>query len=190
MNFVCLWSPAWRTAADSSAHSGPERPELVRLAVTLLTSAPRIAIDARGVIWADARGLNARVLACSLLELVRDDGITDACAGVASTPVAAELAAVQGTPGVTVVDAGTDRRYVGVFPIGALHVPDHIRPLLFGIGVKTCAELAALTREAVEVRLGAEAVRLWKLSRADDERCTPRSIGSTTKSPIPRASCS
>jgi nucleotidyltransferase/DNA polymerase involved in DNA repair len=81
---------------------------------------------------------------------------------------------------VTVVDAGTDRSYVGVFPISALHVPDHIKPLLFGIGIKTCAELATLTRESVEVRLGAEAVRLWRLSRADDERCA------TIFAPMPR----
>lgn len=124
------------------------------------------------MIWADARGLNARVLANALLELMRDDGVHEACAGVANTPVAAELAAVQGTPGVTIVDPGTDRQYVGLFPIHALHVPDHLKPLLFGIGVKTCAELATLSRESVEVRLGAEAVALWKLSRADDERYT------------------
>lgn len=87
---------------------------------------------------------------------------------------------MQGVPGITVIDPGTDRSYVGVFPIKALSVPDHLKPLLFGIGVKTCAELATLSREAVEVRLGADAVPLWKLTRADDDR------HSSIFAPIPR----
>jgi hypothetical protein len=42
--------------------------------------------------------------------------------------------------------------------------------LLDGIGVETCGELAALAGESVEVRLGADGVRLWKLARGDDDR--------------------
>jgi hypothetical protein len=42
--------------------------------------------------------------------------------------------------------------------------------LLDGIGVETCGELAALEGESVEVRLGAEGVRLWKLARGEDDR--------------------
>ena len=146
----------------------------------LLTSAPRVAVDARGVIWADARGLNARVLAHALLELLKDDGVCDASAGVASTPVAAELAAVRGQPGVNVVEPGTDCKYVALYPIDALDVPPRIKPLLFGIGIKTCGAFAELTREAVEVRLGAEAVHYWRLARADDDRCN------TLFAPMPR----
>ena len=51
--------------------------------------------------------------------------------------------------------------------------------LLDGIGVETCGELAALEGESVEVRLGAEGVRLWKLARGDDDRLI--------FAPIPRA---
>ncbi|HYV99103.1 MAG TPA: hypothetical protein VE967_16725 [Gemmatimonadaceae bacterium] len=120
------------------------------------------------------------MLATALLDLMRDDGISDACAGVASTPVAAQLAATNGAPGVTVVEPGTDRAYVALFPLTALDVPPRVQPLLFGIGVKTCGELAALTRESVEVRLGADAVPLWKLARADDGRA------STLFAPMPR----
>ena len=127
----------------------------------------------RGLIWADARGLDARVLARELLAMVRDDGVTDACAGVASTPVAAELAAVRGDAhaGVRVVEAGRDREFVSLFPIDALEPPRRVRPLLFGIGVSTCGALGELTRESVEVRLGADAVTLWRRARADDDRC-------------------
>src|SRR4029079_17204693 len=51
--------------------------------------------------------------------------------------------------------------------------------LLDGIGVETCGELAALAGESVEVRLGADGVRLWKIARGDDYRLI--------SSPIPRA---
>jgi hypothetical protein len=179
MTFVCLWSPAWRIAADSSAPAGSHA-DLVRHATTLLTSAPRVAVGERGVIWADARGLSAHPLACALVELLKDDGVSDVCAAIASTPVAAELGAVDGTPGVRVIAAGSDRAFVGLFPVDALPVPKQVQPLLFGIGVKTCDELAALTREAVEVRLGPDAVTLWRLARADDAR------NATIFAPIPR----
>lgn len=140
----------------------------------------------RGLIWADARGLDARLLAHDLLSLVRDDGVNDACAGVASTPVAAELAAVRGdahagvNAGVRVIETGRDRDFVSLFPIDALDPPRRVRPLLFGIGVSTCGALGALTRESVEVRLGADAITLWRRARADDDRCD------TLFAPIPR----
>lgn len=38
------------------------------------------------------------------------------------------------------------------------------------VGIETCDDLARLTREAVEVRFGANAVALWRLARADDTR--------------------
>jgi protein ImuB len=132
------------------------------------------------VIWADARGLPAGTLARDLLALVHDDGVRDVRAGVASTPVAAHLAAVQGKEGVTVVAPGRDRAFVALFPLDALDVPPRVKPLLFGIGVDTCGALAALERESVEVRLGADAVPLWRLARADDDRVH------TIFAPIPR----
>jgi protein ImuB len=166
-------------------------PDLVRLAATLLTHAPRVPVDLRadedggaglGLIWADARGLDARSLAHDLLAMVRDDGVSDACAGVASTPVAAELAAVRGDShaGVRVVDAGRDREFVSLFPVDVLDPPRRVRPLLFGIGVSTCGALAELTRESVEVRLGADAVGVWRRARADDDR------SDTLFAPMPR----
>ena len=166
---------------------------MVPLAATLLARAPRVSVSStreheraregtsgRAVIWADARGFVARDFARDLVELVHDDGVADVCAGVASTPIAAELAAVRGTPGVNVVEPGTDSSYVGLFPVDVLDLPARVGPLLFGIGVKTCAELALLTRESVEVRLGAETVPFWRLARADDTRCD------TLFAPMPR----
>lgn len=219
MSFVCLWSPAWRTAADGPAvpgttpadsipHGGyTARPEI---AATLLARAPRVAIGDRGVIWADAHGFSVHgkaALATELIAMLERRGIAGVRAGVADTPIAAELAAVHGsgnTPearrssaasgtathaaigrdALTIVPPGRDRAYVALFPLSTLDLDPRLRPLLFGIGVATCGELAALDRESIEVRLGASAVPLWKLSRADD----PRLIFSPAPPEAPHAS--
>ena len=186
MTFVCLWSPAWQTGAGFSDRSSSaraesaERPELVALAATLLSCAPRVRVDCtneRAVIWADARGLPARMLAHDLIARLLDDGVEEPRAGVASTPVAAELAAMQSAEAaarrkerVNVVASGRDRESIALFPLTALALPPRLGPLLFGIGVRTCGELAQIERESVEVRLGAEAVPVWRLARADDAR--------------------
>ena len=90
MTFVCLWSPHWATAGAP----------LADLAAALLKEAPRVATDARGVIWADARGLPAPRLAWALLERLRTAGAGadggEVRAGVSAVPVAAEVAARSG----------------------------------------------------------------------------------------------
>ncbi len=144
----------------------------------LLACAPRVAVGERGVLWADAHGFDAdaqAALAARALVLLGNRGLTGARAAVAETPIAAELAARAGhgnTPETraAVVAPGTDRAFVALFPIGALDPSPHLVPLLFSIGVATCGEMAALESEAVEVRLGAEGVALWRLARADDRR--------------------
>lgn len=157
------------------------------IAAFLLARAPRVATGStttRGVIWADAQGFSQQgkaELAAELVAMLVQRGVTDVRAGVADTPVAAELAAALGASrsrratgavdgALTVVPSGTDRAYVGLFPVSALDPDPRLGPLLFGIGVSTCGELAALDRESVEVRLGPAAVPLWKLARADDPR--------------------
>jgi hypothetical protein len=59
--FVCLWSPAWRTVADSLAELSP----------ALLTVAPRVVTEERrgGLVWVDARGLDAECIARSALDV-------------------------------------------------------------------------------------------------------------------------
>src|SRR5688500_18950740 len=84
--FVCLWSPAWRTAADSLADLSP----------ALLTVAPRVVTEERrgGLVWVDARGLDAEHIARSALEVLRGLGLANVHAGVGKTVIVAELAAV------------------------------------------------------------------------------------------------
>ncbi len=144
----------------------------------LLACAPHVAVGERGVLWVDARGFDAPAqiaLAVNALVLLGNRGVTGTRAALAETPIAAELAVRAGHGNkdegpVAIVGPGTDRAFVALFPVDVLDVPPRLVPLLFGIGVATCGELAVLEREAVEVRLGAEGVALWRLARADDRR--------------------
>jgi protein ImuB len=183
MSFVCLWNPGWQTVAEfkNPAAAGELNPRAnVRpeLAAILLACAPHVAVGEHGVIWMDARGFSATEqteLATNALLLLGNRGVTGTHAAIATTPIAAELAACGGRGNkeegpVSIVMPGTDRAFVALFPIDVLDVPPRLVPLLFGIGVTNCGELAVLEREAIEVRLGSEGVALWRLARADDRR--------------------
>ena len=166
MSYVCLWSPSWPTGADFPAD----------LVAGFLAVAPRIAVGERGLVWGDARGLIGSLLADHMLHVASDYGVDDARAGVAATPVAAEVAATQSVLSVAqsnapvVVRPGQDRAFIAPYPL-ADHSPNEpLALLLTGLGIETCGALAALEAESIVVRLGAEGVRLWRRARADDER--------------------
>ncbi|MCC7194687.1 MAG: hypothetical protein IT356_03925 [Gemmatimonadaceae bacterium] len=158
----------------------------------LLARAPRVAADECGLVWADAHGFSGHgeaALAAELVELLGRRGVDGVRAGVAATPVAAQVAAMHGSArdpasALAIVPHGTDRAYVGLFPLSVLDPDPRLRPLLASIGVSTCAEFAALDRESIEVRLGSLAVPLWKFARADD----PRLIFRPTPPEAPSAS--
>lgn len=158
MSFVCLWSPAWATAGES----------LSELAASLLADAPRVAVGA-DVLWADGRGLPASSLAHALVARFRAS-TTAVRAGVASVPVAAEAAARTGAEVVTLVKPGSERALLAPLPLGVLRPERRLARLLRGAGVEHCGALAALPREAVEVRFGPAGAALWRLARADDPR--------------------
>lgn len=162
MTFVCLWNPGWATAGAP----------LAELATALLDEAPRVAVDGRGVIWADGRGLPAPRLAWALLGAVRGGGVggMGTRAGVAAIPVVAELAARSGDSPVTIIEPGYERAFLAPLPITLLEPEPRLRSLLDGVGIRSCGELAMLEREAVEARFGKEGTALWCLARADDSR--------------------
>jgi hypothetical protein len=179
--FVCLWSPVWRTVADSLAELSP----------ALLTVAPRVVTEERrgGLVWVDARGLDAEHIARSALEVLRGLGLSNVRVGIGEVPVVAEVLASgigNRESGIEMPSGRSDSRFpipdsrqsLGSLPISALEPDPALAVLLDGIGVETCGELAALAGESVEVRLGADGVRLWKLARGDDDRLI--------FSPIPR----
>jgi hypothetical protein len=190
--FVCLWSPAWRTVADSLAELSP----------ALLMVAPRVVTEERrgGLVWVDARGLDAEHIARSALEVLRGIGLSNVRAAVGEAPIIAEVLAVTGDgrretgggePSGSSFRAGKHPEAapspvsrlpspasLGTLPVSVLEPDPALATLLDGIGVETCGELAALEGESVEIRLGAQGVRLWKLARGDDDRLI--------FSPIPR----
>jgi len=160
MSYVCLWSPSWPTGAALPAD----------LVTALLEHTPRVSVGAAGRVWADARGLDAGALAVRLVDVAHRYGYSNAHAGTALTAIAAELAATQRRVPFTVVKPGHDREFIAPFPIDVLEPSTLLDNLLDGIGVETVGALAALDAEHIEVRLGAEGMRLWKLARADDPR--------------------
>jgi impB/mucB/samB family protein len=187
--FVCLWSPVWRTVADSLAELSP----------ALLTVAPRVVTEERrgGLVWVDARGLDAEHIAHSALEVLRGIGLSNVRVGIGRVPIVAEIIAwglgtgdwglgrerSVGVEASAAVDASrpslqspspqspvSSPQSLGSLPVSVLEPDPALATLLDGIGVETCGELAALEGESVEVRLGAEGVRLWKLARGEDDR--------------------
>ncbi|HVX41396.1 MAG TPA: hypothetical protein VHB25_17660 [Gemmatimonadaceae bacterium] len=160
MSYVCLWSPSWPTGADFPAD----------LVASLLGVAPRVAVGERALVWGDARGLHGGQLAEAMLRVAGDYGFDDAHAGVAMTPVAAEVAAVYGETPLVIVKPGQDRAFIAPRPLPVLSPSERLAALLHGLGIETCGALGSLDAESIEVRLGAEGVRLWQRARADDER--------------------
>ena len=160
MTFVCLSIPPSPTGGARAAELAPRLLELV----------PRVRVtDPARFVWADARGLPARLTAERVLDAgrVADPG---ARVGVAGTPVAAEVAARHGAASLVEVPAGEDRAFLGPLPLRVLAPPADLRRLMVGAGVERCRDLAGLDAGAVEVRFGAEGIALWRLARADDRR--------------------
>jgi len=105
-----------------------------------------------------------------MLRVASDYGFDDVHAGVALTPVAAEVAATQSTTSLVVVKLGQDASFIAPYPLAVLSPLEPLASLINGLGIETCGAFAALDAEAIEVRLGIDGVRLWRRSRADDER--------------------
>ena len=141
-----------------------------RLLPTLLDAAPRVACGAAGEVWLDARGLDVVQLHARVRRELSAAGAVRVRAGASARPVAARLAAHGAAESLVPVAPGAEAAFVAAQPLALLGVEARLRGLLEGVGIETCGELAALPREAVEVRFGADAVAWWRLARAEDER--------------------
>lgn len=180
MTFVCLSIPSSSTGAAPSAEGADGDPGaerlLAKLAPAALAIAPRIVVEPRGVLWADARGLAAHAIAGALLECARRCGVAAVRAGVAATAVAAEVAATHGAASgqppdaITIVAPGTDRAFLAPHALAVLSPSLRLVPLLRAAGLECCGDLAAIDLADIEVRFGAEGAALWRLARADDPR--------------------
>ena len=153
---IGLWAPGW-SAVDC-----------IGIAERLVASAPRLAVGA-GVIWADAGGLDADLLAVQLQRALGDQ--PQLRIGIARTPIVAEVVARTASEAEPLQRASDDERaFLAPLPLTVLRVPDPLLVLLSGVGIDTCGALASLEREAIEVRFGVDALRFWQQSRAQDER--------------------
>ena len=131
-----------------------------------LSLAPRLAVGT-DLVWVDARGLDAVQLAHRLLAHCP----TRVRAGVARVPSTAQVAARLGHEAQRVVVAeGDERAWLTDRPLSVLPLEEKLLVLLQGVGVETCGALAALEREAVEVRFGPELIEFWQYARAEDRR--------------------
>jgi len=183
MSFICLWSPSCVPTVASKAgvdDISKEDELLQQLVHSLLGVAPRVVIGAKGVVWADARGMSAEPLARDLVAVYHEKGVEKVRAAISIVPISAEVAALHGKGAFINIPPGTERDYLARFPIGVLDPSQFLSSLLDGIGVECCADMARLDLESVEVRFGAEGARLWRLSKADDSRriftTVPRSL--------------
>jgi protein ImuB len=173
MSFLCLHNLAWLASQPATLHA------------PLLTIVPRVMSDG-DLVWADLRGLPVRDTTERVRNAFTAHNAIDSSVkcGVASTAVAAEVAARHSPQSVTYVRDGYDRDFLAHFPISVINADRKLANLLDGTGIELCRDLARLSQEEVEVRLGAEGVRLWRLARADDGR---RIFGSMPRA-LPEAS--
>src|SRR5689334_24911247 len=100
MTFICLTSPNWKSQPFE------------KFAAAALRVVPRIAVDVgKGLLWADGKSLDPRLLCQDLKRELESRGAIDIHAGVASVPVAAETAAraAKEAGAITVVPQGSER---------------------------------------------------------------------------------
>jgi protein ImuB len=146
-----------------------DRPAEAGELAVLLRAAPRVTLEGAGA-WLDVRGLAAgavhEVVARGLEELG-----AEVRSGSGTRPVVAGVAAGLAAAGEVVsVPPGGEAEFLAEVPLADLGVPDPLLGWLADVGVSHCGELAALEREAVEVRFGGSAVEWWRWSRGEDER--------------------
>lgn len=159
MTFICLTSTNWKSQPFE------------KFGAAALRVVPRIAVDVgKGLIWADGKSLDARLLCQDLKHELESSGATGIHAGVASVPVAAEIAARASMEAITIVPQGSEREFIGLNPVDILDPSPPLMNLFDGTGIEHCGDLACLEQESVEVRFGAEGAHLWRLARADDNR--------------------
>lgn len=88
--------------------------------------------------------------------------------GLASGPRLSQVAARSGE-GVTVIAPGDERRFLSGLPLDALEPGEALAARLRAFGVRGVADLAALPRPPLAMRLGAAGVQLHRLACGEDD---------------------
>jgi len=152
-----------------------------RLAGALLAVAPRVTpLSATSEMevplggWADVSGMDLHggdaILAKALLQAARNAGFDRARVGVAGSCVAAALATRVSGTAWRVIPPGGDALFVSRRALKLLPMDDGLRQNLKLLGLRSCGELASIPASEVELRLGVEGIRVWRLARAEDPR--------------------
>ena len=183
-------------AAGAAAAGDDPAARRAALVAALLALSPHVSVESRegldggALLWLDGRGLPGRRVARQALRIAREHGLARARVGLARTAIVAEAAATsssfaRGTApdakpsAVTIVPPDGDAAFLEPLPL-ALVLRDGGTPALAAdladVGLRTCGDLARLTRAAVEIRFGAEGTRLWQLARADATASARRAL--------------
>jgi protein ImuB len=137
------------------------------LVAALLDAAPRVVLEP-GRAWLDVRGLDTAAVHARLLTHPAGAALQS---GAATRPIVALVAARRAAAGgLEQVPAGEERAYLEPVSLAKLGLEDPLLGWLADVGIERCGELAAVAREALEVRFGGEVVRWWQWSGGVDER--------------------
>lgn len=133
---------------------------------------PRIEEGGAGTVFLDLGGMRALYasepeLARSLVRCAAEIGF-DAAAGIASSKVAARLAA-RGGCGRVVIPPGEEWSCLAPLPVALLEPPPPLAATLLRWGIRTLGDLAALPAAALASRLGPAASLLVRRARGEDE---------------------
>ena len=170
-------SAAQGTAICAALLLRPASPDAERAAQEALCDvaysfSPRIEDAGPGVVYLDGEGLCA--VHGSEPELARDlvaraalAGL-DAAAGIASSKIAARLAARDGG-GTAVISPHQEWHFLAPLPIDTLEPGPELRETLARWGIRCLGDLAALPASAVATRLGPQGARLARRARGEEE---------------------
>ncbi len=133
---------------------------------------PRIEDGGAGLVYVEIGGTDALYESETELvkNLVRRAAAVgfDAAVGVASTKIAARLAA-RGGSGRAVIPRGEEWSFLAPLPVAMLEPEPPLAEALARWGIRTLGDLAALPAGAVATRLGATGALLVRRARGEDE---------------------
>ncbi len=155
-----------RVSADA------ERAAQVALCDVAYATSPRIEDAAAGLVFLEVGGMAALYESETELvkNLVRSAAAVgfDASVGVASTKVAARLAACSGS-GRAVIPPGEEWSFLAPLSVSILEPERRLAEALARWGIGTLGDLAALPASAVATRLGPQGALLVRRARGEDE---------------------
>jgi protein ImuB len=139
-----------------------------------LAHSPRVEAGGADLVYLDVAGLRGLwgdegEIGRRLVQSAVDRGL-QARVGIAGSRIAALVAARRGHDGATVVESGTDAKYLASAPLSLLDLSAEMAARLHTWGIRTLGELAALPATALFERLGSEGLRLHRLARGEDSR--------------------